>query len=304
MHPQLFVNEHPPHGITGDAVHPFGDGRDVARQVERAGNDLVEAEHGVDGADLGVHVADPDEAVAFDAVPEIFLHVELNRISADLPDAVQPLVVATERADVWCITQHQHRAHLTQRHRQLWVHRVNPHKTKAARPDRLFAKPRQDNSLIAHGMIILCVLFPADVRHRLRSGFAEADPHRHRRVVARHGGEKLEVALHFDAEVQQDAAGLICGYRQFARRRRFFEHGLTGLGLQQAIRVLHTRLALPDDTHRRQKPRTQRRSFRALAHRRRNAWGQIGSARENRRGQRDEPKRGGEDWGNLLPADG
>ena len=88
MQPQLFMNEHPPHRIAGDAVHPFGDGRDIAGEVERARNNIIEAKHGVYRADLGVHVADPDEAVALDAIPQVFLHVEMNRVSADLPDAV------------------------------------------------------------------------------------------------------------------------------------------------------------------------------------------------------------------------
>ena len=153
-------------------------GRDVARQVERARHDLVEAEHGVDGADLRVHVADPDEPVALDAVPEILLHVEMDRVGADLPDAVEPLVVAPERADVGNVADLEHRAHLAQFHGHVAGRRVvDAHEAKAARADHLLAQPRQRDDLVAHGVVVLRVLFAAEFGHGLGGRLAEAHAH-------------------------------------------------------------------------------------------------------------------------------
>ena len=114
MPPPVLLDEHPPHRVGADAVHPLGGRRDVADEVEAARHDLVEAEDGVDRADLRVHVAEPDEAVALDAVPEVFLHVEVHGVGAGLPDAVEAFVVAPERADVGQVADLQHRAHLAE----------------------------------------------------------------------------------------------------------------------------------------------------------------------------------------------
>jgi hypothetical protein len=43
---------------------------DVADHVEAGRNHLIVAEDAVDHADLRMHVAEPDQAVALDAVPE------------------------------------------------------------------------------------------------------------------------------------------------------------------------------------------------------------------------------------------
>ncbi len=96
VHPHFLVDEHPPHRVAADAIHPLCHWGHVAREVERAGHDIVETEHGVDGADLGMHISDPHKAVPLDAVPEILLHIEVDCVSANLPDAIQAFVVAAE----------------------------------------------------------------------------------------------------------------------------------------------------------------------------------------------------------------
>ena len=98
--PPFLLDEHPPHRIAADAVHPLGWRSDVANQIQAARHDLIEAEDRVDRSHFGMHVAEPHQAVAFDPIPEIFLHVQMHGISADLPDAIEPIVVAPEGANM------------------------------------------------------------------------------------------------------------------------------------------------------------------------------------------------------------
>ena len=86
-------------------------------------HDVVKAEHAVDHADFRVHVAQPDEAVALDAVPEVILHVEVHGVGAGLPDLVEPLVGALERADIRNVAQGQDRAHLAELDLDAWDRR-------------------------------------------------------------------------------------------------------------------------------------------------------------------------------------
>ena len=112
MQKPLFVYKHPPHRVGTDAVHPTGHGRDGARQIEAFRHDFVVAEDAVDHAHLRMHISQPDEAVAFNAVPEIILHVELDRVGADLPDLVEPVVRALEGTNVRDIANREDRADL------------------------------------------------------------------------------------------------------------------------------------------------------------------------------------------------
>ena len=96
VQPQVLLDEHPPHRVGADAVHPLGQGGLSADEVEAGGDEVEVAPDGRDGAGFRVHVADPDQAVALDAIPEIVLHVEVDGVGADLPDVVEPLIIAFE----------------------------------------------------------------------------------------------------------------------------------------------------------------------------------------------------------------
>ena len=87
-------------------------GEKVAGQVDAFGQHFVVAIDRLDGHQFGIHIADPDQPIPFDAVPKIFLHVEMHRFFADLPDAVEQFVVATERAQFGNVAENRDRAYL------------------------------------------------------------------------------------------------------------------------------------------------------------------------------------------------
>ena len=74
------LNFNPPHGVAWEAVHPSGRGRDVPRQIQAFRNDGNVAEYRADRRHFEVHIANPDEPVTLDSVPEIFLYVEVYGI--------------------------------------------------------------------------------------------------------------------------------------------------------------------------------------------------------------------------------
>ncbi len=248
MEPEILVDDHPPHGIAGDAVHPFGDGGDVAGEIERAWHDFVEAEDGMDGTDFGVHVADPDQAIAFDAVPEVFLHVEMNGIGAHLPDLIEPLVVGAEGTEVRKVTDLEHGAHLAEFNRELRVRVVDADEAEAAGADHFFAEPGQGDRLVTDSVVVLGVLVAAEFGHCLGSGLAEADADvAQSGLFGGHGGDQFDVASQFASEIEEDTGGGVGGGGQSARGLWFAEEGLAGVGFQERRGMLRAGVGLPDE---------------------------------------------------------
>ena len=95
---QMVLQDDPPERIGADAVHPVRGGRLVPNIVQALADDLLVAEHRIHGDDLGMHVPDPDQPVTLDAVPQVVLHAQMHGIGPRLPDLVQALVAALERA--------------------------------------------------------------------------------------------------------------------------------------------------------------------------------------------------------------
>ena len=61
-----------------------------------------------------MHIAHPDQPVALDTIPQILLHIEVDRVGSGLPDLVQPFVVATERTPVGNVPEGRNGPHLLQ----------------------------------------------------------------------------------------------------------------------------------------------------------------------------------------------
>ena len=247
VHPDVFMDQHPPHRVAGDAVHPLLNGRHITRQIERTRHHIVEAEDCMDRGDLWVHVANPHQPVAFDAIPEVVLHAEMHGVGPHLPDAVEPLVAGAKRADPRHVANPQHRPHLRQLHRMLGIDRVDPHEAEAARADRLRAEPGQLDHGIADRMVVLSVLLAAEIGHRLAGRLPKPHPHRHRLLRRGHGGEELHVPLQLAAKVDQDASGVAFAGSQRAGRQRVGEHDLPWLGREQRDRVCDAFVALPEN---------------------------------------------------------
>ena len=249
MHPQLLVDQHPPHRIARDPVHPLGHRRGITRQIERFWHDVVMAKDSFDRAKLRMHVADPHEAIALDAVPEVVLHAEVNGVGPHFPHPVEPRIARAKGADPGQIADTELRPHLREHHRLPGVDRVDPHKPKSARADRLRPQPGKRDDGIADRMIVLGVPV-AEVGHRLACRFAEANANAD--GVLR-GGERrveLDMPLELTAKVEEHASGPVVARRQRAGRDGRGEQGLRSLPREQRLGAPHPLRTLPDDPRR------------------------------------------------------
>ena len=120
----------------------------------------------------------------------------MDRVGADLPDAIQPLVIALKRAHLRNVANLEHRPHLAQFHRQFRIRVVDPHKPETAGADHFLAQPRQGDSLVTNRVIILGVLSPTRFSHRFGNRFAEPHPHvTQLRLVLRHRRNQLDIPV-------------------------------------------------------------------------------------------------------------
>jgi hypothetical protein len=247
VEPVLFVDEDPPHGVGADAVHPLVARGAVADEIEAARDDVVVAEDGVDGGGLGVHVADPDEAVAFDAVPEVFLHVEVDGGGAGLPDAVEAFVAGAEGAELGDVADHEDGADLGERDGLRGVEGVDADEAEAGGAEAGFAEPGERGAKIAERVIVGGVAV-AEFGHGFGGGFAEADADGRRCFRIRERGEEFDVAVEFAAEVEEEAGGRIRrGGGEDGGRLEFLEVGLAGAGGEEAVGVSDAGGRLPED---------------------------------------------------------
>ena len=244
--PEFLMNQHPPHRVAGDAVHPLRHRRHIARQIERFLHHVVIAKHRRNRAHFGVHVANPHQTIAFDAIPEVVLHAQMHGIGPGLPDAIEPLVAAAKRPDPRYIAHSQHRPHPREQRRPAGIDSINAHKAKAAGPDRDRSQPGERDDLIADRMVVLSVLFPAKFGHRLAGRFPQTHPHPHRVLAGCQRSEQFHMPLEFAPEIEEHARCRPRACRERAGRQRFAENCLPGMGPQQAIGMLDSRLALPE----------------------------------------------------------
>ena len=237
----FFMDEDPPHRVGANAVHPCGHRRDIARHVEAGGHHGIVAKDAVDHANLGMHVAEPDESVALDAIPEKFLHVEVHGVGTRLPDFVEALIGALEGADVGNVAQCKNRADLAELDVDFRIHVVDAGKAKAAGADRGFAEPREFDHLIAQGVVVLRAAL-AEIRHGFGHGLAKANAHRGHFLAFGDWSEQLDRTSDFQAEINHQRASRIDHHR----RHGFDQHGLAAVGLEQIFRVSDALLRFPD----------------------------------------------------------
>ena len=112
------------------------------------------AEHGIHGHDFRVHVAHPDKPVAFDPVPQIVLHVEVDRIRGGLPDAVQPVVIAAERAEVRDVTVPGNRTDGDNRDFYILVQQIDAGEPETTVPEFRAAQPGNGDLKVPDRMVV------------------------------------------------------------------------------------------------------------------------------------------------------
>ena len=187
------------------------------------------------------------------AVPEIILHVQMDRVRAGLPDLVEPLVAAPKRAQVRQVAIEKHRPHHFELREAVRVLQIDPHESKARVADLGGAQPGGQNALVADRMVVRGVLLAAELGHRLADGFAEPDPQPDGLVVLGVPDHDLHAAVQLLAEIQQNAGLAALVVSQHARIRGIQRH-LPAPPNQQRLRILHALAAIPHHPRRQHIP--------------------------------------------------
>src|SRR5690554_6314484 len=94
------VDNDPPEGVGGDAIHPSGQWGSIPGKVKTLCDHLVITKDAVDGHHFGVHVTHPDKPVPFDTVPQVILHVQMYGICTCLPYLIESVITRSERSQL------------------------------------------------------------------------------------------------------------------------------------------------------------------------------------------------------------
>ena len=149
--------------------------RSETDEVKALGNHGVGTEDGVDGHGFGVHIANPDQAVAFKAVPNVILHIELDGVRAGFPDFVEAFVVALEGSEIFEVVEEEYGLGKLDVCGGVWLDEINTGEAIAGIADFCGSKPGDKGCLVANGVVIGGVFVAFDVVHDFADGFAEAD---------------------------------------------------------------------------------------------------------------------------------
>ena len=142
-----------------------------------------------------MQISYPDQAVTFDPVPKVFLHIQMHGVGSGLPDIVQTFVVAAERSFIGNITESRDGTDLFQLQFDGIIQEVDTHKTETGITDFHDSQPGQANGKIAHGMIVGSSVCSVDIAHRFTDRLAKTDADGNRLVRRWHSGYYLETAL-------------------------------------------------------------------------------------------------------------
>ena len=189
-----------------------------------------------------MHVPHPHQAVPLNAVPDVFLHVQVHRVGAHIPDTVQQRVTADEAPSVRHILVYQDRPHALQSQHRFRLLQVNAHKTEPALTDLIHAHHAHFRGDIPSGMVICRITLTARLAHGFRRGFPEADAHLCPPVRAVGPGKQPDAAVNLHPVVQKQGclpffaalhnAGLLC-------RQRYLQLPV----FQEGLAVLHISLS-------------------------------------------------------------
>ena len=236
------MDQDPPHGIGADTVHPFGQRRLIANKVQAPGDDGVVPKHRQDGPGLRVHVSDPDQAVAFDAVPEVILHVQMYGVGPRLPDAIESLVATAEGASVFKIAHERDSTQAHQRNGPALVLQIQPHKTETRVPDLERAEPGRQHGLIAYRVVVRGVPGVTDIAHGLTHGFAETHAQAGRGLVPHASDHDLDASMQFPTEIRKHTPAFVQDTGAVV-----VQGHLAAAGREQRASVLHRAVGrLPD----------------------------------------------------------
>ena len=193
-----------------------------------------------------MHIADPDQPVALDAVPEEFLHIQVRRVGGGVPDAVQLLIGAGEGADIVQIQIVEHALHRLELHHSFLLQQLDANKPEAGLVCLAGGEHPDVHHAVADGVVVGGVLF-ADGGECLHDRFAEPDVDI-RAVVwsLRAPDHQAHAARKLNAEIQQDLCVRLAGL--IAQRAVLACHqcDLIAALAEQCLRVAHVSLRQHD----------------------------------------------------------
>ena len=235
-----FMGKQPPEGISGHGIHPAGGRGDGAVQIQTVFQNFVGAVGGKNGHFRGIDVSAPYQPIPLDAVPEIFLHVEISGVDGGFIDVVDPRVGTGEGAFLLQIPADHHALNHVKLDGSVIVHQFDVHKAEAAFIGFVGAEEAHVQHHVPVGVVVGGSLFRIG-RHGFGDGFAKAYLQVHpiagfRRYVP---GIYPDAAVEFAAEIHQHAGAFAGGVGQFAGgpEGRLFQRDLAGTGIQQGLRA-------------------------------------------------------------------
>ena len=203
---QVMLQDNPPKRIGADAVHPVRRGGLVPHIVQAPTDDLLVAEDRIHGNHLRMHVADPDQPVTLDAVPQVVLHAQMHGIGPRLPDLVQTLVITFERTQIRKVPLSGYGPDGPQGHLPaVRFEQFQPGETETAVAVFGHAQPGNADFHVPDGMVVgRRRLRIVDVAEGFAHGFAQDQAEPRRLVGTVDGANDLDAALEFRSEVQQE----------------------------------------------------------------------------------------------------
>ena len=164
-----------PHGIAGHIVHPARKRRFLPDKIQTFLHRIVLSEYRLDRRNLRMHVAYPDKAVPLDSVPDIFLHIQMNRISAHIPDPVQQWIAAGKASPVRNILIDHDRTDALDHQYSLRLQKINPHKTETRFSNGIHAHHSDFHHQISSGVIVRSICFTTQFTHSFCRRFSKTN---------------------------------------------------------------------------------------------------------------------------------
>ena len=232
----VVVGYEPPHGVARQPAHPLVGFEQLFRQVEALVYHVVVSEHGCHGVYLGVYVARPHKAVAFNTVPKVLLHVQVHGVCSGHPDVVKALVAAFERTEVRDVAVFERGAHFLEQYVGIVAEHVNPHEAEARVAAFGYSQPGQLDGEVAHGVVVGGTVLVVDVAHGLFGRFAETHSY-FCGLRGRHAGYNLYSAVNLAPEVEEQRVSAVAGVVYVAKLHAC-QCGLAVIVFKQHVLVL------------------------------------------------------------------
>ena len=247
----LCLDHDPPQRIAGIAVDPLILRRAVPQEVQRLRHHWIRAKGVLDGHDLGVHVPLPGQPVPLDAVPQVALHVQVDRVGGGFPNLFKQWIAAFKGPQIGDIPIDEGHVQRLDVDGRIPVLQLDQREPKAGFVGLGSAEHADVVHMIPHGVVVGGVHL-SHRGERLHGGLPEADQHSRPVAGALDVGDRQpQVAVQLPAKVQKQR-GLLALRAVFQAACPALAHQhLHGMILQQPFGIGNNS-PCPDDPHRQQ----------------------------------------------------